>query len=216
MESPRDMLRSQVSSTIARLQAGYIDNQSSAKAALASLRQARNDFYDFPPAAWPMLALPYDHPEKLGDELTEAEKALRATLWLYANHQQGRGKPMHVPHSSDSFTTVGEAAYLLSRLTPGEDDKAVRRNFDAAVTSTTFRELVYHLRKLVGQFGANKHLIPLDYVQLAEDLLDYQLPGRRKAVFLRWNRAYATAEYRYDKKNKDKQSHETPSSKGEE
>ena len=83
--------------------------------------------------------------------------------------------------------------HAVRRLGPrgSSTETTVRRRFDAVATATTFEGAAHHLRALVGQLRAAK--IPLDYGQLADDLLWLQNPTTSHRVRLRWARQYYAA-----------------------
>lgn len=64
----------------------------------------------------------------------------------------------------------------------------MRRRFDAVVTSASFAELTHHLRGLVGQMRSAD--VGLDYGMLAQNLWDFQQPGRADSVRRQWARQY--------------------------
>jgi CRISPR type I-E-associated protein CasB/Cse2 len=110
-------------------------------------------------------------------------------MTLFAMHQQGnnpRNKPMSMPGREFH---LGSAVRKLVTESGGEDAEApIKRRFDAAVTSESPEELYRHLRGII-QLLRSKY-IPLDYPQLADDLLNFQNPDRRDGVRLKWGRSY--------------------------
>ena len=69
-----------------------------------------------------------------------------------------------------------------------EDEKRIKRRFDAAATSDSLDEISHHLRGLI-QLLKDKD-ITLDYPALTEDLYWFQFPEARDSVRLRWGRDF--------------------------
>ena len=168
------------------LQQGYLNDSSQARADLAELRKASQDLYVFPPSVWHLVDLPEASNNSSSDLLTAKEQAIRGALWLYARHQRGRTTPMH-----QRGVNLGEAVSRLAWLEGMDNEKAVRRHFDAAVMSTTFSGFFNHLKGLIGQLGSTRAAIAIDYGLLAQDLYRFAIPGGRQKVTLSWARGYA-------------------------
>lgn len=168
------------------LQQGYLNDLAQARADLAELRKASQDLYIFPPSVWHLVDTPEMGRNSSSDLLTAKEQAIRGALWLYARHQRGRNTPMH-----QRGVNLGAAVSRLAWLEGMDNEKAVRRHFDAAVMSTTFSGFFNHLKGLIGQLGSNRAAIAIDYGLLAQDLYRFAIPGGRKKVTLSWARGYA-------------------------
>ena len=140
----------------------------------------------FPPSVWHLVDCPGEGENLSSDLLTAKESAIRGALWLYARHQRGRTSPMH-----QRGVNLGEAVSKLAWLEGMDNEKAVRRHFDAAVMSTTFSGFFYHLKGLIGQLGSTRASIAIDYGLLAQDLYHFAIPGGRQKVTLSWARGYA-------------------------
>ena len=168
------------------LQQGYLNDSPQARADLAELRKASQDLYVFPPSVWHLVDLPEASNNSSSDLLTAKEQAIRGALWLYARHQRGRTTPMH-----QRGVNLGEAVSRLARLEGMDNEKAVRRHFDATVMSTTFSGFFNHLKGLIGQLGSTRAAIAIDYGLLAQDLYRFAIPGGRQKVTLSWARGYA-------------------------
>ncbi|PZR51714.1 type I-E CRISPR-associated protein Cse2/CasB [Xylanimonas oleitrophica] len=126
-----------------------------------------------------------------GDAPTPQERAVHLAMTLFGAHQQSREEGMHRPGVG-----VGQAVARLERKTGGQEQEGpspVRRRFDAMITSGSLTELAHHLRGLVQRMRAEGE--GLDYGMLAEDLLQFQRPGRADDVRRRWARQY----YRLDR-----------------
>lgn len=171
---------------IESLQQGYLNDSPQARADLAELRKAAQDLYVFPPSVWQLVDLPEAGKESSSDLLTAKEQAIRGALWLYARHQRGRTTPMH-----QRGVNLGAAVSRLAWLEGMDNEKAVRRHFDAAVMSTTFSGFFNHLKGLIGQLGSTRAAIAIDYGLLAQDLYRFAIPGGRQKVTLSWARGYA-------------------------
>ena len=171
---------------IESLQQGYLNDSPQARADLAELRKASQDLYVFPPSVWHLVDLPEASNNSSSDMLTAKEQAIRGVLWLYARHQRGRTTPMH-----QRGVNLGEAVSRLAWLEGIDNEKAVRRHFDAAVMSTAFSGFFNHLKGLIGQLGSTRAAIAIDYGLLAQDLYRFAIPGGRQKVTLSWARGYA-------------------------
>lgn len=188
-QRPRELqeLGVEINRRITRLQTMYLANKESApRATLAHLRAAATKPPGSVPAVWELTidGLP-GSTAYTRDEATRAERASHTALTLYGAHQQSRTEPMHVKE-------IG-LGHAVRRLGPrgSSTEATVRRRFDAIATATTFEGTAHHLRALVGQLRAAK--IPLDYGQLADDLLWLQNPTTSDRVRLRWARQYYAA-----------------------
>ncbi|MDU3274731.1 type I-E CRISPR-associated protein Cse2/CasB [Varibaculum cambriense] len=168
------------------LQQGYLNDSPQARADLAELRKASQDLYIFPPSVWHLVDSPESDKNTSSDLLTAKEQAIRGALWIYARHQRGRTTPMH-----QRGVNLGEAVSRLAWLEGMDNEKAVRRHFDAAVMSTTFSGFFNHLKGLIGQLGSTRAAIAIDYGLLAQDLYRFAIPGGRQKVTLSWARGYA-------------------------
>lgn len=171
---------------IESLQQGYLKDSPQVRADLAELRKASQDLYVFPPSVWHLVESSETGRTTSSDLLTAKEQAIRGTLWLYARHQRGRTTPMH-----QRGVNLGEAVSRLAWLEGMDNEKAVRRHFDAAVMSTTFSGFFNHLKGLIGQLGSTRAAIAIDYGLLAQDLYRFAIPGGRQKVTLSWARGYA-------------------------
>ena len=161
------------------------------KAQLADLRRGVGHAPGELPELWG--AFLQEIPEKLQgkndeDTPTKAEQAIYLALTLYALHQQGQTVSMYKEGEG-----LGKAARLLvpSGQEPGES--SIQKRFNMLATATQMPEISHHLRGMIQLLRANG--IPLDYVQLAADLYDLQIPEAIPCVRLRWGR-----DFYYDRK----------------
>ena len=77
----------------------------------------------------------------------------------------------------------------------GGNEEAVKRRFNAVITSSDVIELTYHVRGLVQLMRSSEPVIGFDYPQFAKDLYNYQFPDGKRNVILRWGQDF----YRIDK-----------------
>ena len=128
-------------------------------------------------------------------EPTLAEWAVSGALTLYALHQQGAQRPMHVD---------GQRLGMAIRKLAGNDTdrlKAVQRRFNAFATARSMPECLHHLRGLVQLLRSED--IPLDYVELAGDLYEFQTPDGAARVRLRWGQDFYRNAFRTEQGKDD-------------
>jgi len=160
-------------------------NESAARATLAKLRRGIGKEPGSMPEIWDVTL--DGLPEKLaykGSNPTYGEWAVHTALTLYALHQQG--KDMKKQCMSKEGETLGIS--LRKLIKTEEDEKRVKRRFDAAATSDSLDEFSHHLRGLIQILKTQD--IPLDYPALTEDLYRFQFPEVRDSVRLRWGRDF--------------------------
>ena len=133
------------------------------------------------------------------DQPTPGEWAAHLSLTLFALHQQGNDPKQSKMSKPDQ--TLGRAVRILVNNLGIESEDAIKRRFDTVVTSDTPEELAHHLRGLINLLKSKN--IPLDYPQLADDLLKFQSPRLRDSVRLRWGQDYYSKE-RKDEGNDEK------------
>lgn len=167
-------------------------NDSLVRATLAKLRRGIGKAPGSMPELW---AVTFDGlPETLTRkwvEPTYGEWAVHTTMTLYALHQQGKDI------QENCMNKEGESLGISLRklIKDEEDELRVKRRFDAAATSDSLEEFSYHLRGLIQRLKAED--LPLDYVELAEDLYRFQFSEARDSIRLKWGRAF----YRMEKKD---------------
>lgn len=157
------------------------------KAILANLRRGVGHAPGDQPELWGVFL--QDFPPELESQdgvPTRAEWATYLALTFYALHQQGHGLPGDNMHRKDA--RFGQAVRKLVK--PGEqpEDCSVLRRFNALATASSMPECAQHLRGIIQLLRAGG--IPLDYVQLAEDLYWLQNPATAQRVRLRWGQDY--------------------------
>ncbi|MDN5357335.1 MAG: system Cascade subunit CasB [Candidatus Methanomethylophilaceae archaeon] len=124
----------------------------------------------------------------------EAEIAIHTALTLYSLHQQGN--PTAVSAPGRSF-----ASAVRSIISPDKvNEDAIKRRFDAMVTSDGLIELSTHARGLIQLMKATDHTLTFDYPAFAKDLYKYQYDEGRMEVRLRWGLDF----YRASEKNNKK------------
>lgn len=158
------------------------------RAALAHLRRAVGRPPGTVPEVWG-VTIDGLASDRAGDQPTRQEHAVHAAMTLFAVHQQSKSQPMHV-----RGVGLGRAIRRLEAASPGfgsGDITPARRRLDALATAESLTEVLHHLRGVVDLLRSKD--VPLDYVALAEDLLQLQRPGGAAAVRLRWARQYYSA-----------------------
>ncbi len=166
------------------------NRESATRATLAKLRRGIGMKPGSMPELWEVTfnGLPETLTRKTG-EPTFGEWAVHTALTFFALHQQGKDL------QDKCMNKEGEALGLaLHKLVKSEDEeKRIKRRFDAAATSDSLEEFAYHLRGLIKLLKTEN--IPLDYPRLTEDLYLFQFPEARAATRLRWGRDF----YRFSK-----------------
>lgn len=160
-------------------------NESAVRATLAKLRRGIGEKPGSMPELWDVTL--DGLPEILtckGDSPTYGEWAVHTSLTLYALHQQG--KDIKGQCMSKEGETLGVS--LRKLIKNEEDEKRIKRRFDAAATSDSLDEFSHHLRGLIQILRTQD--VPLDYPALAEDLYWFQFPEARDSVRLRWGRDF--------------------------
>jgi CRISPR system Cascade subunit CasB len=150
------------------------DSKSSVRAAKAKLRRAVGKTAGECPEVWESVL--FELPEKLQDD-RRAIDAIHLAMTLFA-----------IRGSHSKKTGLGAAMKALAP--PGnEAPKSKKRRFDAAITSSDYKELSNHLRGLVQLLKQAE--IGLDFAQLAEDIYWFSAGGDNKIrVALKWGKDY--------------------------
>ena len=129
------------------------------------------------------------------DAPSSAEWAVYTALTLYALHQQGQNQPMHLEGQK-----LGTAIRYLMPSGMPEDNPPILARFNQMAASADIAEQAQHLRGIVTLLRANS--IPLDYIDLADDLYRYQFEDNRNSLRLKWGRDfYRTPLNETDSKN---------------
>lgn len=129
-----------------------------------------------------------DLPERLSrqsgkavDEPTDAERAIHVALSLYALHQQGL---------SESVNIKGRYFAEVSRdIVEKYGEKAVKRRFDAVITSSSLEELSIHARGII-QLMKSSNVPGFDYPRFAKDLYRFCYPEGRDSVRFEWGKQF--------------------------
>lgn len=160
-------------------------NESAARAMLAKLRRGIGKAPGSMPELWEatMKNLPQELMGK-GQEPSNGEWAVHTTLTLWALHQQG--KDLQQQCMSKDGESLGVA--LRKLVDDDDEEKRIKRRFDAVSTSSSMEEFAYHLRGLIQLLKAKA--ISMDYPALAVDLYWLQFPNARDSVRLRWGRDF--------------------------
>ena len=91
-------------------------------------------------------------------------------------------------YTDEQILLLGKAIHnLVPAGDQGAEERTLRR-FNQMATSSDMVELAQHLRSIIELLRANG--IPLDYVNLAGDLYNYQLVDYQNTVRLKWGREY--------------------------
>jgi CRISPR system Cascade subunit CasB len=165
-----------------RLAGGLANESSDARASLAVLRRSLSAPLAEQPQVWSEVFNSF--PAELEgprDEPGVYETAAHLALAFFALHQQSRSEPMH--KSNEGF---GMAMCRLHQVSGENQKKGIERRFNAALTAQTTDELVHHLRGLIQMLRS--YSIPMDYGQLANDLVALNYPDSARRVRLRWAR----------------------------
>ncbi len=180
------------------------------KATLANLRNSIGKGVSQTVDVWQEMfsEMPIDFMSSDGNP-TKEEKAIFSTLQLYALHQQGKKESVYDGEDSELNDVSPEEAKKLKlkrmlnignslgQLRLVEDPASIDRRFNVMITSSTFDELIVHLRHLIGILKA-KSTAKINYARLAEDLFYYQL-NQKENVRLQWGQSY----YRIRNKNNE-------------
>lgn len=168
--------------------------ESTVKSTLAKLRRGIGKMPGSMPELWDTTL--NDLPEALagkGDNPTIGEWAVHTALTLFSLHQQGKDIKKQCMSQDESFIGIAVRNLIHS----DDDEKRIKRRFDAAATSDNIEEISHHLRGLIQLMKAES--IPLDYSRLAEDLYRFQFPESRDSVRLQWGRDF----YRFRNKEEN-------------
>lgn len=161
--------------------------QSGSKAQLANLRRGIGKKPGELPELWGMFLknLPEEFMGKNGKP-SYAEWAVYTSLTLFALHQQGHSKSMHLEGEEHRF---GRAVRMLC---PTKDDREseenIRRKLSIAAGADDIEALSYHLKTIV-KLLANQEIL-LDYVDLAKDLYWFQFENHADRVRLKWGQDF--------------------------
>lgn len=153
---------------------------------LAALRRGTGRQPGTVPSMWPFQVVelgPERHEPRSDGWAVDGDLAAEHhALVLYGTHQQSQRSPVH-----RTGIGVGTAVRALHSTFSQE---AVDRRFFGAVTADAVGELAHHLRGLVNQMRSLKHVQPLDYDVLVEDLAKWSWRDGREQVRRRWGLQY--------------------------
>lgn len=136
-------------------------------------------------ADWPQdLASPSDNSPEFDRQIN----AVRATLGLYAVHQQSKGQGVAQSYLKDlsERMTFGRACKQLAHNL--EQGKGVLRRLRVAENAPDFNGTVRSVRALITLMRGSD--IQIDYSSLAHDLYLMQFSDYRGKVFQRWGKDY--------------------------
>ncbi|MEU9197881.1 type I-E CRISPR-associated protein Cse2/CasB [Streptomyces hundungensis] len=168
---------------IARLQRGYLSDESAAVAALARLRRGVGKGAGTVPDLWGLVDLGDLYAEGRSErDVARAEEAVHTALTLWAVHQQSRPAAMHRSGGHE----LGAAVRAL--MPPGETDEALRKRFVRTGTAGSLPVLATRLREIV--LLLRQQDIALDYAVLAHQLHTWARPQGADAVRSAWGRSF--------------------------
>jgi CRISPR system Cascade subunit CasB len=129
-------------------------------------------------------------------ELNESEQGKlmecsKASLRLYAMHQQSKQKPMAVAPAGGN-SRKGSFGRSCRAITGADSEKngadGVRRRMALVEAASNIQGIEFYMRQLVLQMRAKD--VTLDYGKLAHDLYLLQFDWARDGVFMGWARDY--------------------------
>lgn len=165
---------------------GRDPKSSRSKAILAELRNSIGREYSQTIGVWPIL---YEYlPERFMSKdgaLSNSEKAIITALQLYSIHQQGKDSNVDVWAQKGEWNNIGHS---IKTLRKGEDTTAIDRRFNTLITSSTFDELIYHLRQMI-RLLRRESGSKVSYATLANDLYKF-LNGSDEAIKVSWGKGY--------------------------
>lgn len=122
-------------------------------------------------------------------------KTIKASLKLYALHQQSKQKPMALnpkDADDDNYSSRRTFGWSCRQIEPDIDNAAgVVRRLVSVEAARDFAGIENCLRGLIQLMRAND--VPVDYYLLARDLYLMQFDGCRDDVFMCWSRDYYRA-----------------------
>ena len=118
---------------------------------------------------------------------SKEELAVYNALTLYALHQQGKTEIMNISGKDEngkgSGASFGTACGRLVKA-GSENLTAIKKRFDAVITSIDFNEFVYHARGIIQLLKSND--ITFDYPRFAEDMYRFQFAEQQNRIRLKW------------------------------
>lgn len=163
-------------------------DSSSTKAILANLRNSIGKDFGGSIAIWPIM-LEYMPDEFIGKsvELSFGEKAVLNTMQLYALYKQGNRE---LKENNSENGNIGVTFSRLRVRYKEESKTPLDRRFNTMITATTYDELLYHLRQMIGILKSkSKGDIYMDFPKLSEDLYWF-MRGKEESLRISWSREY--------------------------
>lgn len=167
------------------------------KAVLANLRKSMGRELGTSIEIWPLILehVPDEYIEE-NPRLTAGERVIINTMQLFALYSQGVELENAYHKKHNRWENIGTSFSSLRNTSDCKE--ALDRRFNVMITSTTYDELLYHLRQMINLLKAKgKGQINIDFSGLSEDLSKF-LIGNENEVRIAWAREY----YR-NKKSKD-------------
>jgi CRISPR system Cascade subunit CasB len=169
--SRSDLLKDEVGKRVRGLQRAFLDpggaENAEAVATLARLRRCSPDELGTDPAVWEVTLGELPNRLQGSNEPSPAERALHASLVLYAFHQQSNSVQVH-----RSGIGLGRAVQTLAtaRGREGKPDESCIRRLHQVVLAGDPSGRLYHLRGLISLMRSEAEPVALDYASLAVDL----------------------------------------------
>ena len=176
-------------------------NDARVKGELAQLRHGIGKKPGEVPEMWELLFNRF--PEELmsrNGEPSWAEWAVSLSLCMYALHQQG--SDIHQKNMHSEQQPLGKAVRKLAALQDESELARIRKRFTVFAKSADMEECAYYLRGLVQLLRAKG--VPMDYIQLAYDLYQFQTENGAQKVKLRWGQDF----YRVVKQEEEEKENE--------
>ncbi len=183
-------VHSQISSLL------FSSNDAYIRSTLAKLRKGAGKEVGEVPEIWDITLLNISDKWMSKDgNPTKEEIVIHTAITYFALHQQGKDIKTQAMHIKG--VSLGDAINKLYLKYDKQD--TIKKRFDVIVTSSSIKELTYHLRGIIQLL--KKEGIGLDYGKLADDLLFYQIPKSTNKVRLKWGQDF----YKINKKEEIKE-----------
>lgn len=196
-------VHSQISSLL------FSSNDAYIRSTLAKLRKGAGKEVGEVPEIWDITLLNISDKWMSKDgNPTKEEIVIHTAITYFALHQQGKDIKTQAMHIKG--VSLGDAINKLYLKYDKQDtinklylkdnkQDTIKKRFDVIVTSSSIKELTYHLRGIIQLL--KKEGIGLDYGKLADDLLFYQIPKSTNKVRLKWGQDF----YKINKKEEIKE-----------
>ena len=133
-----------------------------------------------------------DMPEefwRLNGNASAEEWACYLAVTMYSLHQQGNSLKTHNLHTSAEGESLGRA---LGRLAMAQGDsnagERMQKKLQMVITSNDIGEFSHHLKGIIMLLKSEG--ISLNYMELAQDIYDFQFEESKVKVSLRWGQDF--------------------------